>query len=305
MEDREARTACANYIVLSSVLVAVLCFIPLFAPYTPPATTDDAATKTTTDDYMYLISFQGIQIFNYAGMAPLIIALLPAMDMALDVLPLWLTSPFTAYDEKRVRQDQYHHLNVPALRRHCRAMFIVGMICMSTSTFKSLQEASNGVIIFQCFENVSAVFQICPLLAFTTRNASTWAPWKAFLVATLVQFAAFVSSLTLCFDPASATAARLAIAAASIIVASAGLFVLNGLYALVTTIQWEWANLSGAQPGSGTSGRGTSDSLKKIEDMRQERFNNLVIAGHMLTLLCEFVLNAVWYQYVYVLGSAA
>ena len=302
IKDREARLACANYIIRSSCLIAVLCFIPLFAPYNaPPAPTaapTDSANNVATmhDDYSYLVSYYHIPIFNLAGISPLIIALLPAIDMILDVLPLWLTSPFTSYEEERVRQDQTQALSVPKLSRQCRAMFIVGIISLSVSIYPALQQASNATTMYLSFENVSTVFTICPLISFATRHATSWAPWKSVVVVSLVQAASFISSLALCLDPTSATVTRMNTAACSLVDIAAGLFVVNNLYALGQTAQWEWGKRGGALPGA-SSGRGTSDSLKKIEDMRQERFNNLVIAGHLLTAMCEFGLNSVWYWY--------
>jgi hypothetical protein len=213
--------------------------------------------------------------------------LLPGIDIIMDNIPSFFKAPFTSNDEKRLPKD--NPFSSIRMTETEWLFFLIGMLCMSSSVFDAVLKSPDRITIYLCFENCSTILTICPLLSFLCRRASTWTPLRCMGITGVVCLASFLSSVLVCFDPASTAYTSLGVSSSCLVDCAAGLYLLVSLLSMYNTWVWERQQLV----ETATS----ADSKRAHEDLKQKRFNHFVVAIHMATIFFNLVLNAVWYWY--------
>ena len=113
------------------------------------------------------------------------------------------------------------------------------MICMSSSSWASVIHSHSVLNLYLCFKNCSTILTSCPLLSFLARRTSTWSPLTCIFITFLVCFGPFLNSLSLCFDQMSAMVSLMNLSCNIIVCIATGLFLINTLWTLYKSIQWE------------------------------------------------------------------
>ena len=225
-EEKKKRKRASLIITIISLVACISCFLPLYAPY---------EGGDPTDDYAYLTGFLDVPIFNQAAISLLVIVMIPGIDILMDMLPSSLFSSIAWYDMKLHMVGN----EVSGMTKVEHFLFIIGMICMSSSSWKSVTDSDDTLELYVCFQNCSTILTSCPLLSFLVRRSSTWSPFMCIFITLLVSFGPFLSSLSLCFEPTSVLVAHMNVSSHVIIILSAGLCLLNTLWSLYKSLQWE------------------------------------------------------------------
>ena len=228
--DLHKRQYASTLITFMSLITCVLCFIPIYAPY--------EGSIRAVDDYAYFTGFLHVPIYEQAGISVLLIAVLPGLDIFMDILPSSLFSSITWYDMKHLEKEG------SGMTKLEHFLFIIGMIFASSSAWPSVTNSTNALNLYICFENCSTILTSCPLLSFVVRRSSTWSPIMCPLLSFLICCGPFVSSLALCFDPTSALVAQMNMSSSIIICISTGLYLINTLWTLYKSFQWEKVTLT-------------------------------------------------------------
>ena len=232
MENLHKRQYASTLITIMSLITCVLCFIPIYAPYY------EEGSIPAVDDYAYFTGFLQVPIFNEAGISTIVIVILPGLDILMDILPSSLFSSVSSYDMKQLEKEG------SGMTKLEHFLYIMGMICMSSSVWPSVTNSTNALNLYICFENCSTILTSCPLLSFVVRRSSTWSPIMCVLLSFLICCGPFVSSLALCFDPTSALVAQMNMSSSIIICISTGLYLINTLWTLYKSFQWEKVTLT-------------------------------------------------------------
>ena len=226
MENLHMRQYASTLITIMSLITCVLCFIPIYAPY-------EEGSIPAVDDYAYFTGFLQVPIFNQAGISMLVIVILPGLDILMDILPSSLFSSLSSYDMKQLEKE------ASGMTKLEHFLYIIGMICMSSSAWPSVTNSTDALNLYVCFQNCGTILTSCPLLSFVVRRSSTWSPIMCVLLSFLICCGPFVSSLALCFDPTSTLVAHMILSSSIIICISAGLYLINTLWTLYKSFQWE------------------------------------------------------------------
>lgn len=215
----------STLIIIMSLVTCVLCFIPIYAPY--------EGSIRAVDDYAYFTGFQHVPIFEQAGISFLFIAVLPGLDILMDFLPSSLFSSMTWYDMKQLKKER------SGMTKLEHFLFVIGVICMSSSAWPSVINSNNALNLYLCFQNCCTILTSCSLLSFVLRRSRTWSPIMCLLLSFLICLGPFLSSLSLCFDPTSKLSAQMNLSCNIIICISTGLYLINALWTLYKSFQWE------------------------------------------------------------------
>ena len=275
----------ANLILIVGIFFGIACLMPLITAPTPdsmPTSSSNNATAIATDDYTYISSYNSIPLFNQAAISPLMICVLPAMDVLIDLLPVhWF------FFTERTVVDSKDMPDVVRLTVQERVLFIIGLLCMSEVVFPAVVHSGNQANIFFCFENVSTILTILPIISFLCRTSSVFTPTNTIIISLIVCIGSLISSCGIVF-PATATTeiAFLSKVVCVLMDIAAGLFF---IICCISTTKF----FMHAGPGVGDN----RISWKDKEEINEERFRTFVVASHMFTTMVELILNGVWYWY--------
>jgi len=244
--------------------------------------TNNSTASGVTDDYAYISSYNSIPLFNQAAISPLMICVLPAMDVLIDLLPVnWF------FFAERTVVDSKDMPDVVRLTAQERVLFIIGLLSMSEVVFPAVVNSGNQANIFFCFENVSTIFTILPIISFLCRTSSAFTPLNSFLISLLVCIGSLISSCAITL-PATSTnqITLLSRVVCGLMDTAAGLFFIVCCISMTKYFMQARPRLSDNRIG-----------WKDKEDINEQRFRTFVVASHMFTTLVELILNGVWYWY--------
>ena len=251
-------------------------------PSKTPTLNTNNSTAIATDDYAYISSYNTIPLFNQAAISPLMICVLPAMDVLIDLLPgHWF------FFTERTVVDSKDMPDVVRLTVQERVLFIIGLLAMSEVVFPAVVHSGNQANIFFCFENVSTIFTILPIISFLCRTSSVFTPLNTILISLIVCIGSLISSCGIIF-PATATneITLLSTVVCGLMDTAAGLFFIICCISMTKYFMQAKPRLSDTRIG-----------WKDKEEINEERFRTFVVASHMFTTFVELTLNGVWYWY--------
>ena len=277
----------ANLILIMGIFFSIACLMPLITAPIPSKSsttlnTNNSTANVITDDYAYISSYNSIPLFNQAAISPLMICVLPAMDLLIDLLPVhWL------FFAERTVVDSKDMPDVVRLTAQERVLFIFGLLSMSEVVFPAVVNSGNQANIFFCFENVSTILTILPIISFLCRTSSVFTPLNTILISLIVCIGSLISSYGITI-PATSTKqiALVSTVVCGMMDTAAGLFFISCCISMTKYFMQARPRLSDNRIG-----------WKDKEEINEERFRTFVVASHMFTTLVELILNGVWYWY--------
>lgn len=278
-----------NIQLCMALIFSFLNFIPLF---------NTAFYKTPVDDYV------GAEVSNsylfQSYVAPIIISLIPGMDLILDILHL---DPIALLQTKMLqivnndtslqsdKNDSVYKETRLSISE--RVLFLVGVLCLSIIAFPSYINAPSeiSIYLYNAFANTNTILIICSILSFFSRCSTSFTPLLSLSCGLFICIGCFLSSLAAIWTPGSDTFNNLVTASAILIDIAAAIYV----YACAVAL---FSYHVAAKDASNNE-----DSLASRDIMSENKFRGNVVAAHMLATGVVIVLNAVWYWYVQGLSS--
>jgi hypothetical protein len=286
---------------LIALTFSVICFFPLFYH---TSTTVGAASSVGDDYFDYYYSFPSDTFACEAAISTLIITLPSAFDLLVDMIPPSMILMFIDVDRRLLQEPTdkkaFHLTNLEKL------LFIMGSMCMASISFTPVASDQNAGLIYNAFLNVSTILVICPLFSYLSRCSTTWTPLRSIFIVLLLCFGCFMCALSGVVQGSASSA--LMVACNALMTACCCLFFLGSLISWLRSL-WRKnpENLTrNSCNGGGINGGPSKDEKQPrvrntIKDENaEERFQDVVVAIHIITTFFYLLLTAVWYWYIYV-----
>ena len=280
-----------NIQLCMAAIFSFLNFIPLFNTAFYPTEVDDYVGSEDSNAYLF-------QSF----VAPIIISLIPGMDLLLDIFELDSVSMIQTQMLRIVNKDaslkssegksdsvyKETRLSIPE-----RIFFLLGVLCLSIVAFPSYINApkDQSIFLYGAFTNSNTILVICPILSFFSRCSSSFTPVLTLACGLCICVGCFLSSLAPIWGAGSDTFNNIVTASSIIIDIAAAIYV----YACAVAVYMHYMS------AEDTSNK--EDSLASQDIMSEKKFRSNVVMAHMFATGIDIVPNAVWYWYVDDLSS--
>jgi hypothetical protein len=311
--DRKEQTQ--RLILGTTVICAIICFIPLFIPQKEAFVIKAVVDKV--DDY--LDEWGQDCYFRQASMSCLMIVIVPAIDLLIEWTEAMMRSRLSRLSkDKSVPTSNAGGVvesDVASIRMTLveRTLFVVGIVftggCMS---FPAVFESPSIIAAYNSLTNCSTILTMMPLLMFFCRVSPTWTPLKAFVVSLCVCGCAVLSSIGSIFEDSM----EILWASNVLMFVATGLFFIISLHALVVHFAGPWRSRSrsrsqrprqtGSQRLKGAVGVGAGASVDHPMESKGILDNDIrtgVVVLHMVFMFTLLVVNCVWYYKVGAIGA--
>jgi len=280
-----------NIQLCMAAIFSFLNFIPLFNTAFYPTEIDDYVGSEVSNTYLF-----------QAFIAPIIISLIPGMDLLFDIFELDSIATlqtqmlrilnkdasFKATEDKSESVYKETRLSIPE-----RIFFLVGVLCLSIVAFPSYIDApkDQSIFIYNAFTNSNTILVICPILSFFSRCSTSFTPVLTLACGMFICVGCFLSSLAPIWGAGTDTSNNIITASSILIDIAAAIYV----YACSVAAYTHYLSAKDAS--------NNEDSLASQDIMSEKKFRANVVMAHMFATGIDIVLNAVWYWYVQGLSS--
>ena len=282
-----------HIIILLACVFFFLSFIPFFSSSFLKFINDDFAGHRT-ENCIYLES----------TISPLMVALLPGVDLLLDLLaPLTSMSYSKLFESSSQELDpqELADANVLAakttrLSKIERIVFWVGVLSASLSVFPVYQNASpyRAYLLYSGFSlNGNMLFTICPILSFLCRSSTTWTPTITISITLCLCAASSLATADLTVFPSGVLYDNLVLASASFMTIACAIYFITWIYSAYLTYLWFKAK--------GSKLSKVEDSLAQFDLLNEEQFHFAVVAAQSSATMIDMALNVYWYWYAPIL----
>lgn len=276
-----------NIILSLASLFYILSFIPLYSPKLQKFSNDDF-TGNSTQNCFY---FEG-------AIAPLIVSLLPGVDLLLDLL-----APFTENSySKLFNENQKDPLDsndtsaltakTTRLSKAERILYWVGLISASVSVFPVYRSTSpyRANLIYNAFSlNGNLLLTISPILSFLCRSSTTWTPLITIFICLCLCTASALSTAALTVQQSGPLFDNLNNASASFITIACTVYFSTYLTTAYLTYQWFKAK--------GNKRNKIECSLEQSGLFNEDQIHFTVVGAQSTATLIDVSLNVYWYWY--------
>lgn len=264
-----------NDLILSmSIVFSVLCFIP----------TLNFDYSSIGDDYT--ASFNSNPTILQVSFASLIICILPGLDLLMDIVPS------IAFLKSKFGENLSPISTAVRLSKMEKLLFLLGVLCYSVIIYSPFQNLnltspSAAATIFQCFENVSTIFTVCPIVSLLFRVSTVWNSYIALSITFCTCMSCLFGSLCALYSTDTQTYNIIFILSCVLINLATFIYIMACCLSLYSTYKWHLSKV--------TNEGGFSDSLAQQDAINEQIFRNNVMAAHMFATFIEMVVNSVWF----------